>query len=255
MAILTAADLADLLPTSDEFKINLAIAEAQAIAEGPMGANRPLELTEFTELKTVPPSGIVLLTYTPYDSTFTPTLKIRGGSYPTFGRYTEALDWRTVTADEYEIDDIRAEARIKSAYTIDGYHGINTMIGYRLRRPGMPNKRPDLRITYRSGFDFSGGSTVAAMVKSLVKAVCYFQVSATETLYPTKAAKSYDTPLLLSSAKVTMADVDQIELKDGFNIKFADPSPFVGAVQSDTIRLPDVLKMLQKYRPRPSAGR
>jgi hypothetical protein len=258
MAILTASDFADLLPTTDEAKLDMAIAQAQAMAEGPMGANRPLDLTVYTELKTVPPSGIVLLSFFPYDAAYTPTLQLRGGSYPSFGRYNESLDWRTVTSDEYEIDTDRAEIRIKTAYWQDAnaVGGVRVATGYRLRRPGTPNKRPDLRIQYRAGFDFSGGSTVAAQIKSLVQAIAYLQVSTADTLYPTKSGKSYANPLALSaSAPVTLADVDKVDVQDAYSVTYANPSPFVSAVQSDAIRLPDMLKMLQKYRPRPSMGR
>lgn len=113
MAILTAADIATYAPGVDLTGSTLtgAIQRAQIVAEGPLGANRKLELLRWAEVKRLlRTTQTARFTYWPVlfasDGVANdPVVEARrGNGVDNFGRSYGVLDWTLLPTDQYLID-------------------------------------------------------------------------------------------------------------------------------------------------------
>ncbi|MEO1522826.1 MAG: hypothetical protein AAFU78_18890 [Cyanobacteria bacterium J06633_2] len=146
--------------------IQSAMLRAEAIAQGPQGANRNLAVTEYSEHLKINSDGIARLRYHPLDlAASTPIVDIRGNySIGDFGRSSPGTEWTTLEPTAYELDPISNEIRFKQ---IPFYSTITappvTTFGYSRRRtrrypPMNVQDTVQARVQYSAGFDFSAST-------------------------------------------------------------------------------------------------
>ena len=152
MAILIPSEASTYLPdlTLGAAQLRLALSQAEAIATGPSGSNRPLDLRQHQEQLNLNESGIAQLRHWPIDTTQTTTLELRD-----FAQRGDlgVSDWTISAADQFEI--YRGEVRVKIAgaafANLAAYGRQGT---FRRARPMQQRTRIEARLTYWSGFDF-----------------------------------------------------------------------------------------------------
>lgn len=251
MAILTPTDLALLAPDLDldPGAIMSTIQQAQMIIEGPDGANRPLEIQEFTETPVLNGRGFCKLSRLPIvegqdtvvDGVVTVpnptpvTVAIRGERMMySFGFGTPLSDNQWVVLDPayYEVDYVIGEIRLlwgNMAYNNWSAYGRRSHYSTRpFRRPTQERKPAELRVTYTTGFDFQAAnlSHEAQQIKSAVAAV----------------AKLQQSPLI--------SGLRQYSLNDFYSVTYGSDGAQMGASSQDRTLLQDLLMVVRKYRPR-----
>jgi len=167
MAILTIDDLDIYLPSLSDgniAEIESAMATAQFWAESYLGANRPLELTEFVEIKTLNNARqTTQLSYLPIVSSPEPIIKYRhGGNSTSLKEEVLISDWVTADSKDYVID---RNGRLHLTT-----NGINQWGRY----TGNPTQ---IEATYTSGFDFADtdNPNAVAIKRSLASIVAFTQ--------------------------------------------------------------------------------
>lgn len=158
MPILTEADRAIYFPdvTLSESALVGACYAAQALAESNMGANRPLELMQHTEVVSVANYSCQLSRF-PIHESQPPIISARcGGRRDGFGRVAPVSPFFPLKSSDYILD---AESGRIDLWGCTGGGGITS-----------------LRITYTTGFDFSqDNSDVRAIKSALAALLCYQQ--------------------------------------------------------------------------------
>ena len=175
MAILTSSDkskyFSEVVATSTTLDGLLII--AQAMCESTYGADRPLEITTFTDIVDLyPASGIALIKRSPVIAVSTVSVRRKVNN---FG--SSSSEWQLLTSNEYSVDTEINQVNINYA---DNWG----MLG--ARRSPMQAK-----ITYTSGFDFSTDTSQEA---NNIRAICGRIVSYMEQ------------PIAIGKAGVTDAD-------------------------------------------------
>lgn len=127
-----------------------AIRRAQMVAEGYWGANRPLELTSFTEIKSLSHNyQTAQLTYVPVKTTPVPTVEVRLGKFTDgFGRSFAPNEWTAIAATEWQLEYDIGEFFLKSQNQL-----------YR---------STEIKVSYTAGFDFSIDSPEIREIKAAV---------------------------------------------------------------------------------------
>lgn len=168
MAILTSSDISIYAPsvTLEGDALTGVITQAQALAESSLGANRPLELTEFTEVKRVNRSlQTVYLSYFPVAASPVPLLSVRFGNVRSrFGRPVGISDWHELSADDYELDPT-------------GQLNLSQSSAFWARAVSTGSVSTEIKATYIAGFDFTVDSYEVRQIKSVVGSVIAFQQS------------------------------------------------------------------------------
>lgn len=171
MAILTVEDKPLYFPSVELEGQALAalINQCQVIAEGSEGANRPLEMQKHVDVVTMHSSGLVMLPFIPILTTPTapqaPAVELRwkapGGVNPYYGSLYGSEEWQAIQATEFELDYTRGELKLKGVPSLANFISFMTPVlsmnrqhNYRQRALGK-NIRPQVRVTYYSGFDFT----------------------------------------------------------------------------------------------------
>jgi hypothetical protein len=251
MAILTPTDLALLAPELDldPGAIMSTIQQAQMIIEGPDGANRPLEIQEFTETPVLNGRGFCKLSRLPIiegqdtivDGVVTVpnptpvTVAIRGERMMySFGFVTPLSDnqWVVLDPDYYEVDYDLGEIRLlwgNMSYSDWSSYGRRSYYSTRpFRRPTQERKPAELRVTYTTGFDFQAAnlSHEAQQIKSAVAAVSKLQQS----------------PLI--------SGLRQYNLNDFYSVTYGSDGAQMGASSQERTLMQDLLMVVRKYRPR-----
>ncbi len=137
-----------------------AILQAQSIAEGTAGANRPLERQVFEETRYLNSSGFVLLSRMPVVSV--QKVEIRGGEFSNFNLTFVGNVWNEIRPQDYLFDDFSGEIHVKNVTNLNLYSGI-TLANRGMRRPSRPLKKaraPQVRVTYTTGFDFTDDTNI-----------------------------------------------------------------------------------------------
>ncbi len=241
MAILTPTDLALLAPDldADPGQVNAIIQQAQMIAEGPNGANRPLEIQAFTETPVLNGRGFCKLSRLPIleGNSYPVSVEIRGRRMlASFGLPLADNQWITLSRNsDYEFDYQLGEIRLLHANAggIDStwsyYGGRRSIYSTRpFRRPTEERTAPELRVKYTTGFDFQANpiDPRAQEIKVAVAAIARLQQSS-----------------LASGLK-------QYQVTDFYSMTFgADTAGMVVSGEGKTL-LEDVLMILKRYRPR-----
>lgn len=155
MSILSEADkpiyFPDVTLTGDA--LMGAIRSAQAIAESNIGASRPLELQQYTEVRTIN-SARALLTRLPIDPTATLILSARSGGYrDVLGRSIPKSAWFP-----FQISDFKIDFDIGEIFTL-------------------APQITEIRATYTTGFDFTLDTPDVKRIKSAVAEVLNYQQS------------------------------------------------------------------------------
>ncbi|MEO0824931.1 MAG: hypothetical protein AAFY20_09355 [Cyanobacteria bacterium J06639_14] len=233
--ILTSADAEQFFPNLDipvgeEW---LVLRQAQAIAEGPAGANRPLEVEPFTEHPIVDGRGTVQLSRVPVlnDPPIVVQVRWSGGIAP-YGISTNQTNWIDLEEDkDYRVDYERGEVElitIGSAMFVGMGQRYHSTYGNRRSRPGAKVTPAEMKITYSTGYDFAANplSHAAETIKAAVAGILKIQRSPQAT-----GLKSFD-----------MDDFYKVDFAAGLAAEAASAaagSPFE-----------DYLKVLRQYRPR-----
>ena len=174
MAILTPADLLTYAPSVPAALALGAISQAQATAEGPAGANRPLEKQVFTEILRVSSVRLqsLYLTRLPIDFEAAITIQVRTGNVlQSYGRPMPLGNWQTLTSDQYNLDptgQLSLNIGTSNFYGAYGFYG------------GRSQSRisTEVQATYTTGLDFSGSSAEVVALKYALGQVIEFQNSA-----------------------------------------------------------------------------
>jgi hypothetical protein len=118
------------------------IALSQSLIESSQGANRPLEIREYQEIKKINRlHQNVFCSYTPIVATETLTIEVRFATQTTrFGRMVNLSDWIEIPPSNYILDS-------------GGRISFNKV--FNLNLGNIPD---EAKLTYQSGFDFSDNS-------------------------------------------------------------------------------------------------
>ena len=233
--ILTSADAEQFFPNLDipvgeEW---LALRQAQAIAEGPSGANRPLEVERFTEHPIVDGRGTVQLSRVPVLNDPPTVVQVRwSGGIASYGIPTNQTNWIDLAeGKDYRVDYERGEIgliTIGSAMFVGVGQRYHSNYGNRRSRPGAKVTPAEMKITYSTGFDFAVNplSYAAETIKAAVAGILKIQCSAIA-----EGLKSFDM--------------------DGFyKAEFAPGLAGYAASTAAGSPFEDYLKILRQYRPR-----
>ena len=153
MSILIPSEASTYLPdlTLGAPQLRLALTTAEAIAIGPSGSGRALDLRQHTEQLSVNDSGLAWLRQWPINTAQPVTLELRGFAQPGSIGVDE---WVVSDASQFSLSE-SGEVRIKlenSEFSYPSNFGRRRTIG--VRRPMQEARRVEAKITYWSGFDF-----------------------------------------------------------------------------------------------------
>lgn len=133
--------------------LSAAILRAQVTAEGALGANRPLSLQQYTEIKPLNRRlQTCQLSRCPIVANPTPTIEARcGNTVDGWGRTHPATRWQLLEAAQYRIEFETGRLMLNSGFT-------------------------EIRATYTSGFDFTGDDDPKVReIKTAVASILLYQ--------------------------------------------------------------------------------
>jgi len=232
MAILTPTDLATLAPELDidPGAINSVILTAQMIAEGPDGANRPLEKHIYTETPLLNSNGIVKLSRLPITDDTTPIVEIRGKRLlASFGLPVNDTEWITLVENsDYMFDAALGEVKLNRANLSGVTSSSWARYGRHYGRPTQRREATELKVTYTTGFDFQANplSYEAQQIKIAVIGV----------------AKLQQSPMA--------SGIKQYSVTGFYSVALASETAGITATSGDRTLMQDLLMVLRKYRPR-----
>lgn len=146
MAILSVSEIDDYLPgaglTDQQARIELV--KAEAIATGPAGSNRQLDLSQITETISLGENEIVNLRFWPIDPTKPVTVALRNN-------HVDSTSWVTVPEAGFELTETGKLLIDLSMSRFDGFSRNRTT---RQRRPMARRSRLEARVEYWAGYDF-----------------------------------------------------------------------------------------------------
>ncbi len=156
-----------------------AIEISQMVVEGVNGADRPLSVTSFTKVVTIPENNRILLPITPLLEDPAPVVKLRGSDLaPRFGRYS-SQDWEELNEDNYVIDYDNNEIALLGLNRLFYEHsGVNPALRAYRRPPTAPHRTRQAKITYSSGFDFTQNTPEANRLKMALASIVALRTSA-----------------------------------------------------------------------------
>ncbi len=153
--MLTSADKALYFPDlnlSGSY-LNAALLRAQVMAEGALGANRPLSLQQYTEVKPLNQRlQTCQLSRCPIAADPTPTIEARyGNTVDGWGRTHLATRWQLLEATQYTIEFETGRLMLNGNFT-------------------------EIRATYTSGFDFTQDDDPKVQaIKTAVASILLYQ--------------------------------------------------------------------------------
>lgn len=154
MAILTSADKSKYYSevTATGATLDGLLIAAQMACESTYGADRPLDITTYTDIvEMYPRSRIALIKRSPIVSITSVSIRTK---YNNFGDLSS--EWQLLTADEYSVDESINQVNIRA---LDNWG----MSGHRRSLPS------EAKIVYTSGFDFSTDNSQEA---NNIRAIC-----------------------------------------------------------------------------------
>ena len=240
MAILTPVDLALLAPDLDvdPGSITAVIQQAQMLVEGADGANRPLEINQFTETPVLNGNGFCKLSRLPIleGESYPVSVSIRGRRLlSSFGLPLSDNQWITLEASSYEFDYSLGEVRLLGGNFGGLGSNWSSFAGHRnrylsrpFRRPTEERIAPEMRISYYTGFDFQASelSHEAQQIKYATAGI----------------AKLQQSPLA--------SGLKQYNLTDFYSVTYSTDAASVAASSKNKTLLEDLLTIVRKYRPR-----
>ena len=144
--------ISDFPNAEDYDAIESSIRVAEILAQGIDGANRQLELKEYTEIFELQSTSFTLAFY-PLVS----VLKIYyRGMTPTYYDLTYAsAEWVEMAPDKYTVDTDTGEVILQSFAPVSS-----------IRPPRMRGAKPQIKIKYSAGIDFTDSSAEVGAIKS-----------------------------------------------------------------------------------------
>lgn len=238
MPILSPSDRYTYLPTStltDE-ALTALVLQAQVMIEGPLGANRPLEVTSYTEALYMA-GNAARLGYVPVLASPAPVVQIRSGPGGAgFGRNDSTDPWYTLDSDVYEIDTTLGEIRLQQGAAgwggTGGYGYYAPYAGDYSYAGGVSNPveaLPDsqLRITYSAGFDFTADTAEVRQLKAAAAALVAYLGSN------------------------TFKGIEEVQTQREGRIRYVRTQGYNGAFGVGPGQVPEAMMMpFQRYRPR-----
>lgn len=206
-----------------------AIAQAQAIAESPLGANRPLTIESHTQVMPVPIDSRILLSRVPVVDEF-PVVQMRSRNWEDkFGRQSINSNWVQITPEQYRFDPEYGELVLANViFTNHRYpiHRNRAYLGY--RRPTVRIPETQIRVQYLTGFDFTQNTSEVTQLKVALAAIVRLRQSA------------------------QFQGVKLMDVKDeGYRVEYAPSTDFAGGTGKIGGSLIDEwLSIFRKYRPR-----
>jgi hypothetical protein len=153
MTILSLSDKARFFPglAMTDPQIEAVIARAEALAQGPDGAGRNLEIQQYVETHSTNVAyQTCFLSYFPILSEPAPVIKVRRSGQAEFGRIIPPQDWVTLTPDQYEIDQDSGEVRLLFGSTVSSEPG-----SYGNWTSNLNARATEAKVIYYSGFNFA----------------------------------------------------------------------------------------------------
>ena len=174
MTILTTADLATYapaIPAADRTPIMIVLAEA--LAFGPNGSNRRLERHTEKEVRRLSTSSQVIPNH-PIDLTQPITVEWRDPQIDN--------NWIEIDPQWLVIEDNRVTLKTQAPIVtqVFGVYGRNP--GRDTRRRPNSRTKPELRLSYSTGIDFSVASEEAEIIKSALGGIATLQYAAARGL-------------------------------------------------------------------------
>ena len=210
--------------------LTTAIALAQSLVEGINGANRPLEITQYKKILTIPNTGRVIVPIRPMLSTPAPVVELRGSDTPPrFGVYS-IQEWEPLILDkDYKLDYDNNEISLLALSRVL-QHEYYYHTGFRRysRNPTVPRVKKQLKITYSSGINFAATSETVVNLKRSLAAIVALRASP-------------------QSQGVKSVDVSD----DSYSVEYASQSDYLGISGNKTNGSPinELLSIFRKYRP------
>ena len=248
MAILTTEDKSVYFPSIEleGNALSALISQCQILAEGNDGSKRPLEIQKHVDVVTVHSSGLVMLPYLPILTEPTvladPVVELRwkapGQVNPYYGSLYGSEEWQLVDPTEYEIDFDRGELKLKGVPSLATFVSfmtsplsINRQYNYRQRVLGK-NIRPQVRITYYSGFDFTDDTNPDVVaLKTALGAIVSIRGS--------------------KGATQALEGVQMFQLDNFYKVQYGNVSSMdLYTTKSGKNPMDDFLAIFRKYRPR-----
>lgn len=210
--------------------LTTAITLAQSLVEGVNGSNRPLALTEFTKILSIPNTGRVIVPIRPLLPSPAPVIELRGSDTPPrFGVYS-LQEWELLTLDkDYIIDYDNNEVGLLSLSRVLR-HEYFYHVGFRRysRSPTVPRIKKQLKVTYYSGFNFTSNAEEVVTLKRALASIVAIRTSP-------------------QSQGVKSVDVSD----EKYKVEYASQSDYLGISGNKTSGSPinELLSIFRKYRP------
>lgn len=227
MAILTEPELPIYAPdvTLTGPALTAAIAMIQLTLEGPKGAQRPLELTEFTEII---PINFKLqtaqLSYWPIAQTPEPAIEVRFGNVQNRFRNPLGLsDWFEVQDPVTYLDATGQINFSRSSVLVGNFSRLSNAT--------------ELRAVYTAGFDFAVGSTDPAVIA--IKAIAGFILDYQQ-----------NDPSALGVTTYAADDEGRFTLRSSASVRSGSGSSGSANIADNAAQVNNQLASLHKYRPR-----
>ena len=200
--------------------LEVAIANAQRLAESNFGAGRPLEVTEFTEIVQI--ADVVQsgqFSYVPVLADPAPVIQTRIRGRTTYGRHKGVSNWYTLPEESYILD-------------IDGRFHLNSNYAGDFGRTGY-YWADEAQLTYSSGFDFTVDSHEIQQIKTAVASI-----------------------LVVQRSEQYLSNVSRVEVFEEVKVEFPSGGSSAPSTGRDMLSdigglgLREALSWLGKYRPR-----
>lgn len=221
MPILTEDDQPIYFPRIKALGDELAgfLLRAQAIAEGPAGADRPLELTQIIDNINISKAYQTgQLKYWPIASSPDPVVEVRQGSHKNiFGRPSPVSNWVTLAPTDYQL-----EATGRLLLSISTAYGFSVGLSF----------ATEARVIYTTGFDFTDDTVPVKTIKACVGAIATY-------LYFSEGG-----------ATAGVGPISKREAKDEYSIWYGE-SAYQGKIGADSnSAFESILRPLKQYAPR-----
>lgn len=207
MAILTEADIAIYAPTitATGAVLDAQIAIIQAAMESPNGANRPLELQSFVDVRKLNrATQSIYLRYLPIAENPALTVEVRvAHSRDQYHHLSGVDDWEMLSSDEWILNET-GRLDLDAALNRFGFS----------RQPSKSASATEIRATYTSGFDFSASNPDTNLIKAIAgQALTYQSSSKNSGVKRQKVDGEYEVEWETGSSAGTFPDSMFLSLK------------------------------------------
>lgn len=255
MAILTAADLTELAPGIDQSQAG-AIAglllRVQEWCEGSLGAGRPLELNQFTDIIPVAwtAAQYAQVPNVPIQATPTPVLEVRQGG---------PNAWNPLTESAYDLNLVNGQIELSLLTTGDLSYGFSDL---HYANNFNSTHTTEIRATYTAGWDFS--ADFSASTDPVVRGIKSIAAELALFLWASAGGSNqYSAAALSSAAGIGTGPIKKEDIDDHYSVEYQNSGSsgtavksFANLAASGELKkmIGNILYPLKKYRPRAIAA-